>query len=78
MRQTLIMDDAKNEMQHQYQIWNKSKQNFNKLMQEKIQELGYHAHTSDLGEEKKYKLKISYYKKDKKATEEAKKKYMMP
>ena len=47
-------------------------------MQEKIQELGYHAHTSDLGEEKKYKLKISYYKKDKKATEEAKKKYMMP
>ena len=66
MREALIMDDVKGEMEHQYQIWNKGKSNFNKLMQEKIKELGYHSHYTDLGAEKKYKLKISYYKKDKK------------
>ena len=79
VRESLIMDDVKGEMGHQLYMWNQSKDNFNKLMQEKIKEMGYHAQkTEGPGEDKKYKLKISYYRKDKKSIEAAKKKFMKP
>lgn len=66
LKESFIMDDVKGEMRHQFYIWQKSRENFNKLMEEKIRELGYHPEYTDMGEEKKYQLKISYFKKDQK------------
>ena len=52
--------DLKNEMKHLKYIWKESKKRFNKLMEAKIQELGYNPRYSDLTKEKSYVLEPSY------------------
>ena len=46
-------------------MWNETKERFNKLMAEKIQEIGYNPNHTDMGS-KYYKLVMSYKQKPKK------------
>lgn len=67
--------DLSGEMAHLGYIWEETKVRFNKLMQEKILEMGYNPRFTAMGS-KYYKLDPSYLHKSKEKIEAAKRRYM--
>lgn len=75
MKEHLKTCDLMEEMQHLGYIWHETKSRFNKLMQEKIMEIGYNPKYSEMGG-KSYHLAPSYLHKSKDKIEKAKARYM--
>ena len=59
LREHLENTDLQEEIKHMKFIWKETKTRFNKLMQEKIMEMGYNPRFNDLGG-KSYQLDPSY------------------
>lgn len=71
----LSVIDMHQEMKHKGYIWHETKERFNKLMQEKIMELGYNPKMTDKGT-KYYQKEASYLQKSKEEIDKAKALYM--
>lgn len=77
LKEHLENTDLQGEIKHLKYIWVETRKNFNKLMGEKIQELGYNPYF-DLDGRKHYKLEISAMRKPEKEINAAIKKYTKP
>ena len=75
IQEQLTNKDLGGEMKHLGYVWEETKVRFNKLMQEKILELGYNPRHTAMGS-KYYQLDPSYLHKDKDKIAAAKARYM--